>query len=246
VSLDQLTDRADLQTRRDRKYLVDASVVGCILDVLAGSAAALEIDGLRRFRYESVYFDTPTLASYHASARSRRRRFKVRTRAYLDTGACTLEVKTRDARGRTVKRRLGYAIDDRRRLTTDGLDFVAAVAEVGASAHELAPMLTVSYRRTTLLLPSSATRITIDTDLACTAAEVNTVAVPDITLVEIKTSGTTTAIDRLLWAWGRRPITISKYCTGLAALHPELPANKWNRVLRRHFEWTPRQGGATV
>jgi hypothetical protein len=68
VGLDELTDSADLLTRRDRKYLIDASIVGRILDCLAGSAAALEIDGLRTFRYESVYFDTPTLASYHATA----------------------------------------------------------------------------------------------------------------------------------------------------------------------------------
>jgi hypothetical protein len=188
-----------------------------------------------------VYFDTPTLASYHATAHGRRRRFKVRTRSYLDSGACTLEVKTSDARGRTVKRRVAYAVDDRRRLTLGGLHFVAAVAEVATVARDLAPVLTINYRRTTLLLPNGVTRITIDTGLACTAAGANAVAVPDIVLIETKTADSPTAIDRLLWTWGRRPMTFSKYCTCLAALHPELPANKWNRILRRHFDWTPRR-----
>jgi hypothetical protein len=28
---------------------------------------------------------------------------------------------------------------------------------------------------------------------------------------------------------------MSKYATGLAALRPDLPANRWSAVLRRHF-----------
>ena len=43
----------------------------------------------------------------------------------------------------------------------------------------------------------------------------------------------------LLWAAGNRPVTISKFGVGMAALHPQLPANKWNRTLRRYFGWTP-------
>lgn len=64
-----------------------------------------------------------------------------------------------------------------------------------------------------------------------------------LALVETKTAGPPCAVDRALWRLGYRPVTISKYCTGLAALAPELPANKWNRVLRRHFDWTPVRVG---
>ena len=35
---------------------------------------------------------------------------------------------------------------------------------------------------------------------------------------------------------GQRPVRISKYCVGLAVVHPHLPANRWNRTLRRYFE----------
>jgi hypothetical protein len=34
---------------------------------------------------------------------------------------------------------------------------------------------------------------------------------------------------------------VSTLCVGMAALDPSLPANKWNRILRRHFDRT--QGG---
>lgn len=32
---------------------------------------------------------------------------------------------------------------------------------------------------------------------------------------------------------GIRPVTMSQYCVGIALLNPELPANKWSRLLRR-------------
>ncbi|WBB51714.1 VTC domain-containing protein [Verrucosispora sp. WMMA2044] len=78
IGLAELIDRAALQTRVDRKYLVPLDRVPHLLDQLTPYARVLDIDGARSFRYESVYFDTPMLASYHCAAYRRRRRFKVR------------------------------------------------------------------------------------------------------------------------------------------------------------------------
>jgi hypothetical protein len=36
---------------------------------------------------------------------------------------------------------------------------------------------------------------------------------------------------------------VSKYCVGVAALHPELRSNPWHQTLRRYFE--PRAVAAT-
>ena len=86
ISLDELNEKAAMQTRVDRKYIVDADYAASILAELpADEAAVLEIDGQREFAYDSVYFDTPDLVSYKASAIGSRNRFKVRTRSYLDS-----------------------------------------------------------------------------------------------------------------------------------------------------------------
>ena len=82
-------------------------------------------------------------------------------------------------------------------------------------------------------------RITIDTGLECEAADGSLISLPEIAVVETKTLGPPCAIDHFLWSHHRRPVKISKFCTGLAALTPRLPANKWNRVLRTYFDWTP-------
>ena len=58
---------------------------------------------------------------------------------------------------------------------------------------------------------------------------------PDLVVVETKSAGSASAMDRLLWSHGVRPTRISKYATGLAALDPDLPHNRWSRTLRRHF-----------
>ena len=42
---------------------------------------------------------------------------------------------------------------------------------------------------------------------------------------------------RMLRSMGVRPVRISKYCLGVALLHPDTAANPWNRLLNRQFAW---------
>lgn len=66
VSLTELMAVADLQTRRDRKYIVPRSLVDQLITDSHPDTRVLTIDDHRSFRYESVYFDTTDLASYLA------------------------------------------------------------------------------------------------------------------------------------------------------------------------------------
>lgn len=242
IGLEALNGEASLLTRKDRKYLVPLALARELVG--QDGLQVLQIDGLRAFRYESVYFDTPDRISYLAAAHKRRRRFKVRTRSYLDSGLCSIEVKTRERRGLTEKHRLPYAIEQRTQLTGDALDFVNRFESIAPLSRRLRPALVTRYTRTTLLDKSSGSRITVDTDLRSEAADGSTVSLPDLAVVETKTSGQPCRIDHFLWAAHRRPVTFSKYCTSLAALTPGLPANKWNRVLRTYFGWTPEPATA--
>ena len=144
ISLDELNEKAAMQTRVDRKYIVDADYAASILAELpADEAAVLEIDGQREFAYDSVYFDTPDLVSYKASAIGSRNRFKVRTRSYLDSDLSFLEVKTEGAREFTVKERIPYSIENRDMLTAEGKEYVATALEqlTDASVDDLEPVV---------------------------------------------------------------------------------------------------------
>ena len=58
VGLDELVALADLQVRRDRKYLVPRSFIPELIASLGAGTRVLRIGDLEAFRYESVYFDT--------------------------------------------------------------------------------------------------------------------------------------------------------------------------------------------
>ena len=237
ISLTELNTEASLLTRKDRKYVLPVAVARQL--IAATDMRVLEIDGQRSFRYESVYFDTPDRVSYLAAAHKRRRRFKVRTRSYLDSGICSLEVKTRERRGLTEKHRLPYSIERHSCLDDQAIEFLNGFETIAPLSGSLQPSLTTRYVRTTLFESPSMSRITIDTSLEFETSTGERRALADIAVVETKTSGQPCAADRVLWKLHRRPTKISKFCTGLAATTPGLPANKWNRVLRTHFGWTP-------
>jgi hypothetical protein len=238
VALEELTERASLQTRVDRKYLLPVADAAALLRELRPVARVLQIDALRSFGYESVYFDTPDLACYRLAAHKRPTRYKVRTRTYLDSGQCWLEVKTRDRRGRTVKQRLAYDVRHRAVLTADGAQFVResliGTVATGREPADLRPTLVTRYRRSTLLVPADDSRLTVDTDLVCLTDEHRALHLRARAVVETKTAGHASDVDRLLWRRGHRPVQVSKYGTGLAALHPDLPGATWRPVLRRH------------
>ncbi|WP_374975011.1 polyphosphate polymerase domain-containing protein [Microbacterium trichothecenolyticum] len=249
VSLDALVAEASLLTRVDRKYVVPRAGLEPLLGTLDPGTRVLEMDGARDFAYESVYFDTPDLLSFRMAAQLRRRRFKLRTRNYLDAGMSYLEIKTRGARGTTVKDRDEYDPRARDRLTDDARDDVAdAFATIGVAserAEELDATLLTRYRRATLLAVDGAGRATVDTALEWIEPDGRGFALPDLAIVETKSGARPSDVDRALWRAGHRPATVSKYATGLAALHPALPRNRWARLLRGPFDPSHRAAPAS-
>lgn len=242
VGLEELNTTAALQTRVDRKYVVPRGAAEQLLGSFTAAVRVLDMNGVRSFAYDSVYFDTPGLDSYLLAARGRRRRFKIRTRTYLDSNLSFLEVKTEGAREATVKERIPYLLTDRDRMTADGLDYVnetlaAAIGDVPAGPLE--PVLSTRYDRTTLYLPESGSRATIDSDVTWQRPGGRPWVLDGAVVLETKSGSAAGPLDRHLWAHSIRPCRISKFATGMAALTPDLPANRWNRTLRRSLQLRP-------
>lgn len=242
VGLEELNNAAALQTRVDRKYVIPVLQAMQLLSSLDAGVRVLEMAGLRTFEYDSVYFDTPQLDSYLLAARGRRRRYKIRTRTYVDSAASFLEVKTEGGREATVKERIPYGPADRSRITAEGLAYVndTLAAAVGAvPAGPLGPVLETRYRRTTLFLPASGSRATLDEAVTWQRPGQTPWLLDGAIVLETKSGSTAGPLDRHLWANGIRPSRISKFATGMAALCPELPANRWHSTLGRSLRLTP-------
>jgi hypothetical protein len=231
-------ESAELLTRVDRKYFVPAKTFRALIAEL-GSCRVLEIDGQRTFDYESVYFDTPGLLTYRAHLQRRRRRFKARTRTYLDSGLCMFEVKTVGARGATVKDRIKHSLTDRAVLTDPARDFLGQTlysAYGQPTPPGLQPTLINLYRRTTFASSVEGARLTCDVALSCHTERASMHDRGSHVLVESKSANGSSKADQMLRRLGVRPISVSKYCVGIAALHPEVPANPWHTTLDRYFE----------
>ena len=256
ITLAELNSEASLLTRMDRKYLVPPGDTQDVVDYLAPRAQVLQIDGLRHFRYASTYFDTPGLDAYFLAAHKRRRRYKIRTRTYLDSGLCFLEVKTNGSRESTVKDRFKYDPDDADRITPDGRLFVierlvesstCCLDEASRIAEALVPVMDSTYSRTTLHLPHDEARATFDTKLTWDLFDPDGrrlktgVSVGHLNVVETKNPSTASPTDRLLWRQGHRPARISKYATGMALLYANLPTNRWHRTIMRDLGRYRRQ-----
>lgn len=248
LSLADVNAAASLQTRRDRKYLVTPEVLLDVVRALptGGDLGVLQVDGRFEQQYRSVYFDTDDLLLYRMAATGRRRRFKVRRRTYVDDGVQMLEVKTKDPRGRTAKARTeasaAWSATVTEHLSDDETFFVdhtlsAAGVWQHPPLHSLRAVVHTGYLRTTLASPSAGWRATVDQQLIGARAGHQPQGLGCCIVVETKSSGAPTPLDRALWSRGHRPQRVSKFAVALAIGQPGLPANRWNRALRDHLDW---------
>lgn len=237
IDLAAINEVAAHQRRVDRKYvlpLADLTVFLAGID----QARVLTVGGARDDRYTSHYLDTPDLISYHAAARRRPRRFKVRLRHYASTDTHFLEVKARTASGMTDKHRM--PVSAALALDAAGQAFVneRLCAHRMPVPATLVPSLTSSlitrYDRTTLYLPADGSRVTVDLGLSFAADGVER-KVGDVAIVETKSGGTVGQADRLLHSLGHREVAMSKYGVGIAVLHPELATAAWSRTITQLF-----------
>ena len=239
VTLEELERRAALQVRQDRKYIVEHDVFADLLGGLDGSHGALDIAGDRVFSYETMYFDTESLLCYRAHVQGRRRRFKARSRLYVESGRCVFEVKLRGRCGETVKYALAQASGEHGVLTPAARAFLGGHVQSFApdAAAVLEPCLATHYRRITLVSLDQPERLTCDLDLRfSTAGGEHGRLSEGCVLIETKSGGARSAADVTLGRLGARPLdSLSKYCVGIALSGQDLRTNPFRRLLRRHF-----------
>ena len=241
VGLDEVVDRAAQLTRVDRKYLVGRKVADQFLRDLPESFRLLMIDGRRSTSYTSVYFDTPELDACRDHVQQRRRRWKVRSRLYVEDQLCRMEVKTKDGRGVTEK---AVALSDptrHGRLEGPEAGFVIGVLAsrgIALDVERLRPSMQVSYERLTLADTEQALRVTLDRGVECRLGGGRVWLDENWVLVETKGGLRPSDADRGLRALGARPRSFSKYVSAASLLHPHIADNDVRRLHGRALHAT--------
>jgi hypothetical protein len=238
VGIEQVGGDLALLARVDRKYVIPLTTLEQLLRLVQDDIMVLDIDGLRCFRYETMYFDTPDLMTYRAHVQDRRLRYKVRVRRYLDSDQSMLEVKLKGSRGETVKSRLPYRHQAYDPLSATAHAFVSDI--VGAAygirvPEKFAPTVTTTTNRVTLASARATARMTLDMDVECLTAHGGVGLRDDHVLVETKAAGGDGRLDRAMRLLVARPVSMSKYCLGVSGLRGDVVGNRWRRTARRYF-----------
>lgn len=237
ISLEQLNNKAAMLERLDNKYVVRAEVLQAALEVLAERFDILDMDGTRAFTYETCYFDDDQLHSYFDHHQGRRRRCKVRVRKYADAQQCFVEVKLKDKRGLTVKKRLRYSVEKYGTLDDSAWKHIHQSYEAlygEAFPHALVPVIEMRYQRITLVARDGGERMTIDGHLRFQAHGRTHVICPDVFVVETKSANGNGVADKILRGLHQHPTkSCSKYCVGMAILKNVERHNRFLPALRK-------------
>jgi hypothetical protein len=236
ITLDQLNAKAAMLERLDNKYIIPADRFRPALQDFAQHFDVLDIGAKRAFTYATRYFDDRDLQAYHDHHQGRRKRCKVRIRTYLDAGYSYLEVKLKDRRQITVKKRLRLdgaldRIDDRAMAFIETCHRELYDAYMGRA---LVPVIGMEYERITLVARDGGERMTIDTALKFETADRMRAVRPDMFIVETKSARGNGLADVILRGLHLHPTkSCSKYCVGLAACGLVARRNRFLPALRR-------------
>ena len=222
ISLEEM-DAVALMNRTDTKFILTDYQLIDILEKIEPKYRCLDIKGVRLSSYNSQYFDTNNHKFYFQHHRGQAGRIKVRIRKYVESDIAFLEIKRKNKKGDTVKKRV--AIDGfKERLEEEQLAFLK---ESKMPDVDIVPILTNSFKRITLVNKESIERATIDIDLRFNEGNAFDGKKGGLVIIEVKQPGLdrNSPIIKALKESGIRTERVSKYCVGLAKLNPTLKQN---------------------
>jgi len=239
ISLSEM-ESVKLMNRIDTKYAVPLSALPAILEAVQGDYFVQEIDGKRIATYDTMYYDTESLDMYLRHHDRQLVRQKIRVRQYVDSDLTFLEIKRKNNKGRTKKKRItvpGFAI------TGDTIghgkqdwsveDFIAAKSRYHWA--EITPHLSTRFHRITLVNKAKTERLTIDLDLVwknVISGEEKTYQ--DLVIIELKRDGNVpSSMTKIMIEQHHHPFKISKYCIGTALTSPNLKRNRFKAKIRK-------------
>jgi hypothetical protein len=227
ISLAEMSD-VRLMNRTDTKYTISFSLLSEFLIRLQADYFVQEINGSRISPYHTIYLDTPDRKMYLDHHNGRRTREKIRVRTYLDSQSVFLEIKNKNNKGRTKKKRmeLPEMYDYKHQ---DAESFVEKNATY--SLDKLVPRSENRFYRITLVNRQKTERLTIDVNLTFrNPSDGNEKRLDDLVIIELKQ-------DRNVPSFAKRqlsdlhvhPVSISKYCLGTILTVPDVKSNRFKK-----------------
>jgi len=235
ITLEEM-ESIKLMNRIDSKYLTnEAHLVEILADAAQAGYRALETEGEKISPYDSVYFDTEDLRMFRDHHNRRLVRQKVRTRSYVNSGLTFLEIKRKNNKGRTSKKRIPIPLGELQdfRADADACDYLARKSWF--TSAELSPVLETVFSRITLVNPAKTERLTIDTCLQFNNFRTGlSASLRDAVIIELKQDGRAVSqMKDILLEHRIKPMRISKYCIAVTLTDPDARSGRFKIKVRR-------------
>jgi hypothetical protein len=224
ITLKEL-DAVSLQKRKDTKFVFHLNQLPELLEKLQPYFKILEIEDNRMHQYDTSYFDTLDYSMYHDHHNERLNRYKIRIRNYKITNASFLEIKFKNVKRTTIKKRT--PIDSKiGNINSLSSGFIEKHSPYNPENLKLA--LNNSFYRMTFADLEMTQRLTIDTGLFFSDSG-NSKSLENIVIAELKQSTLqfSAQVFFILKKMKIHPYRISKYCIGQALLKKEVKHNRF-------------------
>ena len=238
ISLEEMGS-VKLMNRIDTKYVIAKTLLPVLLHASKNDYFVQEIDNKRIATYDTMYYDTPMLDMYLRHHNRQLVRQKIRVRNYLDTQQTFLEIKRKNNKGRTKKKRIvvpGFDIQsdtlgNSKKGTWTVEQFIAQKSNYQWA--ELIPHLRTKFHRITLVNKAMTERLTIDFDLKWENVITDRNSTYDgLAIVELKQDGHIHSLmTNIMLNLRVHPMKISKYCIGTVLTTPDLKYNRFKTKL---------------
>lgn len=237
-------DNACLMDRVDRKFVIPRPSLSSLLEFTRSYYSVLEVAGARLSEYRNCYFDTKDYCYYNAHHRKQANRYKLRFRTYVESDTSYFEVKFKNNRGRTEKKRLLVTEKEK----PSGVKARELSAACGCSDFSVVSAVQdSSYRRISLANESEGERLTIDLNLKYADNKTKKVYyLGEWIVVEVKQQNLNRHSAFYRWAKASefRPCSFSKYCMGIYYTGPcYLKRNNFHNVHRNFYIVRERYDG---
>ena len=234
-----------LMNRVDTKYAVSTALLPDILKAAKSDYFAQEIDGKRIATYDTMYYDTETLDMYIRHHDRQLVRQKIRVRQYVDSNLTYLEIKRKNNKGRTSKKRIqvpgfeltaGVASTLKHKRKEDEVLTVEQFIDSKSryTWDTISPHLWTKFHRITLVNKAKTERLTIDMDLVwdnVISGESKTFG--ELVIIELKRDGNIPSkMTHIMQELRVKPLKISKYCIGTALTTPDIKKNRFKAKIR--------------
>lgn len=234
ISLQEM-DSVKLMNRIDTKYLIDSLQLFRLLQMAKEQYYVVEIDNQRISPYSTIYFDTENTEMYMMHHNRKLNRFKVRMRTYVSSGVSFLEIKRKNNKGRTSKKRVPILPDsfENKCIADSEQSFLSQKSPYNTTV--LKPQLQNSFHRITLVDKNLSERVTLDIDLKYkNLCSDTSKGIDGLVIVEMKQDGACTShfanyLKKLKVSAG----SMSKYCLGMILVNPDIKNNRFKTKLRK-------------